>query len=133
DEHVCAGHFLASRRLHMHRGTLHDALEPRGGQGLAGILGDDALEPVVDERLEIVAQAVDVDAAGLQDRDRVVILGHGEQQVLEGGVFVAALAGQTERAMEGLLEVLGQHGHRATSTSKTTNRPYSSGYSFSNV
>ena len=83
-QHVGAGHFLAARRLDMDGGALDDALEAGGRQRLARVLGDDALEAVVDEGLEIVPQAVDIDAAGLENRHRVVVLGHRQQQVLEG-------------------------------------------------
>src|SRR5258707_5138426 len=114
----------------MDGGALDDALEARGRQRLAGILGDDALQAVVDERLEIVAKAVDIDDAGFQDGDGIVVLGHRQQQVLEGGIFMPALAGQPESTVEGFLEVLGQHGHRTTSTGKTNSRL---DYSFSNV
>ena len=118
-QHVGAGHFLAARRLHVDRGALDHALEARGRQRLARVLGDDALQAIVDEGFEIVAQAVDVDAAGLEDGNRVVVLGHRQKQVLEGGVFVAAFSGEPEGAVEGSLEVLGQHGHRTTSTERT--------------
>ena len=119
-QHVGARDFLATRRLHMDRSALDHALEARGRQRLARVLGDDALQAIVDEGFEIVAQAVDVDAAGLEDGNRVVILGHRQKQVLEGGVFVAAFSGEPEGAVEGSLEVLGQHGHRTTSTERTT-------------
>ena len=127
DQHVGAGHFLAAGRLHMHRRALDDALEARGRQRLARRLGDDALQAIVDEGFEIMAQAVDIDAAGLEHRRRVLVLRHRQQQMLERGVFVPPLAGQGERTVEGLLEVLGQHGHRTTSTEKTAD------YSFSSV
>src|SRR5215467_7813360 len=39
--------------------------------------------------------------------------------MLEGRVLVAALARQPESTVEGFLEVLGQHGHRTTSTGRT--------------
>ena len=64
-QHVGAGHFLAARRLHVHRRALHDALEARGRQRLARRLRHDAFQPIVDELLEIVPQAIDIDAARL--------------------------------------------------------------------
>ena len=115
-QHVGAGDFLAAGRLHMHGRALHHALETRGRQRFARSLGDDALQPVIDEGFEIMAQAIDIDAAGLEHRGRILVLRHRQQQVLERGVFVPALARQGESSVEGLLEVLGQHGHRTTST-----------------
>ena len=75
--------------------------KPAVGSGSLGVLGDDALQAIVDEGFEIVAQAVDVDAAGLEDGNRVLVLGHRQKQVLERGVFVPALAGEPEGAVEG--------------------------------
>jgi hypothetical protein len=111
-EHVGAGHFLAAGRLHMDGRALDHALEACRGQRLARRLGDDALQAIIDESLEIVAQPIDIDPARLEDGRGVIVLGHRQQQMLEGGVFVTALASQRKCAMEGLLEVLGQHGHR---------------------
>ena len=125
-QHVGAGHFLAAGRLDVDGGALHDALEAGRRQRLARRLRDDALQAIVDEGLEIVPQAIDVDAAGLEDRRRILVLGHRQEQMLERRVLVPPLAGEPECTMEGLLEVLGQHGHRTTSTEKRTN-------SFSNV
>src|SRR5476649_2548793 len=49
----------------MHRRALYDALETGGRQRLARRLRDDALQPVVDELLEVAAQAVDIHAEAL--------------------------------------------------------------------
>ena len=92
---------LRPGRLDVDGGALDDALEARGRQRLARRLGDDALEAVVDEGLEIVPQAVDIDAAGLEHRRRILVLRHRQQQVLERRVFVPALAGEAEGAVEG--------------------------------
>jgi len=56
-------------------------------------------------------QAVDIDAAGLEHRRRVLVFRHRQQKMLERGVFVPPLAGEGERPVERFLEVLGQHGH----------------------
>ena len=115
-QHVGAGHFLAARRLDMDGGALDDALEAGGRQRLTRRLCDDAFQTIVDEGFEIVPQAVDIDTAGLEHGRRILVLRHRQQQVLERGVLVPALARQGEGSVEGLLEVLGQHGHRTTST-----------------
>ena len=111
DQHVRAGHFLAAGRLDVHGGALDHALEAGGRQRLARRLGDDTLETVVDERFEVMPQAVDIDAARLEHRRRVLVFRHRQQQMLERGVFVPPLTGEGESPVERLLEVLGQHGH----------------------
>ncbi len=114
DQHIGAGHFLTARRLDVHGGALNDALEARGRQWLVRRLGDDAFQAIVDEGFEVVAQPIDVDAAGLEDGRCVFIFGHRQEQMLQGRVFVTAFPGERERSVQGLLEVLGQHGHRTT-------------------
>jgi hypothetical protein len=109
-----AVYWMDAQSNYVHRRALDDTLEPGGRQRLVRGLRDDALQPVVDEGLEIVAQPVDVDAASLEDRSRILILGHRQKQVLQGRVFVTAFPGERERSVQGLLEVLGQHGHRTT-------------------
>ncbi len=111
-QHIGARHFLAARRLHVHRRALHDALEPGGRQRLARRLRDDALQPVVDELLEVAAQAVDIDTASLEHGRCVVVFRHRQQQMFERRIFMPTFTGQRECAVEGLLEVLGQHGHQ---------------------
>ena len=120
DQHIGAGHFLAARGLHVHRRALDDALEASGRQRLARRLGDDAFQAIVDEGFEIMAQAVDIDAARLEHGRCILVLRHRQEQMLQRGVFMPALASQREGAMEGFLEVLGQHGHRTTSTDLRT-------------
>ncbi len=130
-QHVGAGDFLATRRLHVHGGALDDALEARGRQRLARVLGDDALQAIVDEGFEIVPQAIDIDAAGLEDGNRILVLRHRQQQVLQRRVFVAALAGEPEGAVQGLSRFLDSMDIEHLDEGKTN---YSGrAYSFSNV
>ena len=77
----------------MDSGALNDALETGRWQRFAGSLGDDALQPIVDKRFKVVAQAIEFDTARLEDRRRILVLRHRKQQVLERGVFVPSLAG----------------------------------------
>jgi hypothetical protein len=102
-QHAGAGHLVASRGLHMDHRALHDALETRGRLGFLAALGNQRLEFRVDIGGEIAPQLFHFDAAGAQDGDRVLVLGQRQQQVLQRGVFVLALIGQPERAMQRLL------------------------------
>ena len=105
DQHIGAGHLLAARGLDMDRGALQHALEARGRLGVLGVAGDEVAELVVDIGEDLAAQPVEIDAAGAQHRDRILVLGQGQQQVLERGVFVAPLIGVGEGPMQGLFEV----------------------------
>ena len=106
DQNIGPRYLVAAGRLDMNGSALDDPLEARGRQRLARCLGDDPLQAIVDERLEIVAQPVDVDTARFEDGRRVLVFGHGQKQVLQRRIFVTPLAGETESAMERLLEVL---------------------------
>lgn len=53
---------------------------------------------------EVAAQNVEFDVAGPHHRRGILIVHEGEQEMFEGGVFVATLTGQGQGAVEGLLE-----------------------------
>jgi hypothetical protein len=84
--------------------ALDDALEPGSRLGVVAIVDHQARELVVDIVLEAAPQDVEIDAAGTHDGRRVLVVHQGEQQVLERGIFVAALIGERQRAVEGLFE-----------------------------
>ncbi len=86
----------------MDRRALHHALESGGGLRLGRAVGREAREILVEELHEFAAQLVEVHAARAQHRGRVAVVDQAEQQVLEGRVFVAALAREAERAVERL-------------------------------
>ena len=65
-------------------------------------VGDEVRELRVDVLDEVTAKHVEIDVAGAHHRGRVLVVDEGEEQVLERGVFVAALAGKRKRAVEGL-------------------------------
>jgi hypothetical protein len=46
---------------------------------------------------------VEIDVAGAHDGGGVLVVDQGEQQMFEGGVFVAALVGEGESPVKGLL------------------------------
>jgi hypothetical protein len=102
DQHVGAGDLLAARRLHMDDGALDDALEAGGRLGVAAPVGHQVRQFGVDIGLQVAAQHVDVDAARPQHRGRIEVVDERQQQVLQRGVFVAALVGQGERPVKSL-------------------------------
>ena len=103
DQHIGAGHLVAAGGLHVDRGALHDALEARGRLRIARPVGGEAGKVLVEELRQIGAQLVEIDAAGAQHRRRVGVVAQAEQKVLQRGVFVPALAGEGQRAVQRLL------------------------------
>jgi phosphate starvation-inducible protein PhoH len=84
-------------------GALDDALEAGGGLRVSGPVGGEAREVLVEEFGEFGAQLVEVDAAGAQHGCGVAVVGQAEEQVFQRGVFVLALGGQAEGAVERLV------------------------------
>ena len=105
DQHVGAGHLLAARGLDVDRGALQHALKARGRLGVVLVRGDQVAELVVDIGQHLAAQPVEIDAAGAQHRDRILVLGQRQQQMFERGVFVPALVGVGQRPMQRLFEI----------------------------
>ena len=61
DQHIGAGDLFAPRRLHVHNGAVHDALEAGGGRRLGRALDEQAGELVVEIFGDALAQRVEVD------------------------------------------------------------------------
>ncbi len=78
--------------------------KPAVGLESCAPVGDEVRELRVDVFDEVAAQHVEIDVAGAHDRGRVLVVDEGEEQVLERGVFVAALVGKREGPVEGLFE-----------------------------
>ncbi len=112
DQHVGAGHLFAARGLHVDHRALDHALEAGGRLGILVGLHDQIVELAVDILDQIALELFDIDIAGAQHRSRVLIVEQGEQQVLERRVFVMALVGERQRAVQGLLEAARETGHQ---------------------
>ena len=89
----------------MDRGALHDALEAGGRLRIARPVGGQAGQVLVEELGQVGAQLVEIDAAGAQHGGCVGVVGQAEQQMLQGGVFVPALAGEGQGAVQRLFEI----------------------------
>ena len=117
DQHVGAGHLLATGRLDVERRALHDALEAIGRLGLLLTVDNEVFEFGVEVLNDGLAQRIEVDAARPQDSRRIDVVDQRQQQMLEGRVFVSALVGERERSTKGLFERAGENRHRAPFTS----------------
>ena len=105
DESVCAGYFLAARGLDVNRRALQHALKARRRLCVVAVGGDEVGELIVDIFEDFAAQPIELDAAGTQHGDRVLILGQRQQQMFERGRFVPAFIGAGESPMQRLFEI----------------------------
>ncbi len=92
----------------MDHGALNHPLESGCGARVLPVGHDEAVQFLVDEVLEIVAQGIDIDIAAGEDGERIAILGQGQQQMLERGKFVRPLTRQVHRLVEGLFQSAGE-------------------------
>ena len=110
DQHVGAGHFIAAGGLDVNGGALQDPLEARRRLGILQAAGDQRRELVVEVVEQLAAQAIEVDSAGAEHRDRILILDKRQQQMLQRRIFVTAFVGIAEGVVQALLQVGRQHG-----------------------
>ncbi len=89
----------------MDGGALHHALEAGGRLRVAGRSVARPGQVLVQELAQILPQLVEVDAAGAQHGGRIAVVGQAEQQVLQRRIFVPALAGERQGAVQRLFEV----------------------------
>ncbi len=90
----------------MHDGAMDHALEAGRRLRLGGVLGNERAQIVVEIGRDAGTQRVDIDRAGAHDGGRVTVVEKGQQQMLEGRVFVAALVGGFERPMQRAFQAL---------------------------
>ena len=105
DQHVGAGDFLAAGRLHVNGGALDDTLEARCRFRVFLVIDDKVRQVVVEIAFQVFGQLVDIDAAGLQDRDRVLVLGQRHQQMFQRRVFMFAFIGLGQCAVKTFFEI----------------------------
>ena len=100
DEHIGAVHILATGGLHADDGALHDALETGGRLAVACRFIDQIVQFAVDVVAQILAEQIEIDRAGAQDRGRVGVVDEAQQKMLERRIFMVALSRRSERAIE---------------------------------
>ena len=101
DEHVGPGDLGPAGALDVDRGALDDPLEAGGRGGLGAVdVRDQRVELFVEEGEDVLAQLVDLDAAGLHHPRGVRLVKQREQQMLERREFVLALIGMPESVVD---------------------------------
>jgi hypothetical protein len=88
----------------MHDRAVDHALDARRRRRLRGAVDLKRTQFRVDEFRDPAPELVEIDRAGLHDRLCIAVIDQGEQKVLEGCMFVAALVRKFERTVEGRLE-----------------------------
>ncbi len=89
----------------MDRRALQDALEARRRLGVLDMRRDQVRQLVVNIVRHVSAQLFELDRAGAQHRHGVLILGQGEEQMLQRRVFMAPLVGVSECPMKCFLKI----------------------------
>ena len=111
DQHVGAGHLFAARRLHVDDGALDHPLEAGGRLGILVAVADQILELAFEIGGEAAPQLVEIDIARPHDRRGVLIVDQREQKMFQRGVFVMALIGERQGAVQGLFKIARKRGH----------------------
>jgi hypothetical protein len=105
DQHVGAGHFLTAGRLHVNGGALHHPLEAGRRLGIVKPVDHQVRQLVVEIAFQVIRQLVDIDAAGLEHGDGVLVFGQRHQQMFERRVFMVAVVRLRQSAVEAFFEV----------------------------
>ena len=103
-EHVGPGHFFPARRLHVNHRALDHPLEAGRRLGVFSARHDQACEVMIDVIFEVGAKLLQVHAASAHHRRRITVIHQRQQQMLQRGIFVTAVAGQRQRPVQGLFE-----------------------------
>ncbi len=100
DQHIGAGHFLATGRLDVDHRALDHALETGGRLGVIGAVGHQVFELGFEIVDQTGAQLVEIDAAGTHHRRRIGIIDQRQQKVFERRILVMTLVCNRQRAMQ---------------------------------
>ena len=109
-DHVAGRHLLATGGLDVHRGALEHALERERLIGTGLFAFRQLVDLLVEEALEVAAQAVDAAAALDDDIGAGRVVEDRQQQVLERQVLVAASADIVDGTLKSGLQLGRQHG-----------------------
>ena len=112
DQHVGDRDLLLAARLDVEHGPLQHALETQRGLHFAVVVLLEAGGGLVDEVLELVAQARSVGPARAQDFTDLGGVDDGQQQVLDRHEFMPGFPGALEGLVQADLEFAAQHGFR---------------------
>ena len=93
----------------MDHGALDNPLEPRRRFGVLAIIDNQVGQFRVDIGDKVRAQLVEINRTGAHHGGCILIIDQGQQEMFKRGVFVPALIGQGQGAMETFLEAAGKN------------------------
>ncbi len=108
-QHVGAGDFLLARGLHVVDRPLQHALEAQGRLGVAAVIFGQAGDGGLDGLLQLLAQALGVRTAGLEDGLGGRVVEQCQQQVFHRHELMAGLTGALVALTDGVFEVFTEH------------------------
>jgi hypothetical protein len=91
--------------------ALDDALEAGRGFGIFSAVGDEIVEFGFEIGDQAAAQFFEIDIASPHHRRSILIFDQRKQQMFQRRVFMVALIGKSERAMQGLFKTPRERGH----------------------
>jgi hypothetical protein len=101
DQNIGARDLAAPGRLYVHGSAMKRSLKACGRLGFDETIHHEPCKLMVNEVLDLIANAFDIDTAGTHDGNCIVIFGQCEQEMLKRGVLVLTLVcqgkGVTER------------------------------------
>ena len=115
DQHIGASDLLTARRLDVDHRALNHALESGGRLGIVGAVSDQIFQFRFQIGTEAAPQLVEIDITGPHHRGSILIIDQREQQMFERRVFMVALIGQRQSAMQGLFEAARKSRHSVSS------------------
>ena len=104
DQHIGPGHFLTPGILDVDHGPLDHALEAGGRLGVLIVVDHQLAEFVVDIIRQRRPKLFEIKLACPHHPARILVIDKGKQQVLQRRVFMAALIGKAEGAVERVFE-----------------------------
>ncbi len=96
------GDLVAAGILHMQDRALHHALKAGGRLGVLAVIDGQRGKVFIDIFGQTRPQGVQIDIAGPHHLGGVRVVDQGEQQMLQGGVFMVTFAGEPDGPVQGL-------------------------------
>ena len=104
-QHIGARDVVAARALNVDDGALDHPLEAGGRLGVVAVRGSQCRQIGVDIEGQRRFQRRQIDIAGRHHTGRVRVIDQGEQEMLQGGVFVPALVRIVNGPVQGFFEM----------------------------
>ena len=108
DENVGAAYFFLAGRLHVNNRALQNALKAGGGFGIR-LFGFELRQFFVEIAGQFETQAINLHAAGAQNREGFGVVGQRQKKMFQRRIFVATLVRERQGFVETFFEVTRKH------------------------